>query len=108
MSDQEKQRLDDAFLKSRRELITLKSHLEKERFELENLLDAEPLNEGALMEQFKRLEAARSALSAERLSFLIQVKKLLGPERFQRLKSFYHRTWDKRMRPPKDSPAKGE
>lgn len=108
LNDEEKQKLDDAFVRSRRKLIDLRSQLERERFEVENLLDAEPLDEGALMEQLRRLEAARSALSAERFSFLIEVRKILGAERFQRLKSFYQRTRDQRRRPPMASPGRGD
>ena len=83
--------LDENFINSRRKLIDLKSKLEKQRFELENLLEGEPLNEAAAMEQFKRMESARNHLATERFRFLIQVRKTLGFERYQNLKMLYER-----------------
>ena len=39
LSEEEKQQLDQAFVESRRKLIELKSSVEREQFELENLLE---------------------------------------------------------------------
>ena len=89
LSDEEIRRLDEQFLETRRGLIELKSRVEKERFELENLLEAETLNEAAVMEQFKRVEKERFELSTERFRFLIQLRKILGFERLQKLKMVY-------------------
>jgi RNA polymerase sigma factor (sigma-70 family) len=50
---------DEKFVEGRRRLIDLKSNVEKERFEMGNLLDSEVLNEDAVREQFKKLEKAR-------------------------------------------------
>jgi len=47
LSKAEKSRLDQEFVDSRRKLIELKSSVERERFELENLLEKEALNEAA-------------------------------------------------------------
>ena len=89
LSKEEKRELDDLFVKSRRRLIDLKSKIEKERFELENLLESETLDETATMEQFKKLEKAREDLSTERFSFLLKVRKILGFARLQYLKTFF-------------------
>lgn len=89
LSKEEKKELDDLFVKSRRRLIDLKSAIEKEQFELENLLESETLDEAATMEQFKKLQKTRENLSTERFSFLIKVRKVLGFERFQYLKTFF-------------------
>ena len=55
LNEAEKSRLDQEFVDSRRTLIELKSSVERERFELENLLEKEALNEAAVMEQFPTL-----------------------------------------------------
>jgi len=91
LNKDEIRRLDESFIDSRRKLIDLKSKLERQRFELENLLERETLNEAAAMEQFKRVESARNCLATERFSFLIQVRKILGFERYQNLKMLYER-----------------
>lgn len=89
LSKEEKRELDDLFVKSRRRLIDLKSTIEKEQFELENLLESETLDETATMEQFKKLEKAREDISTERFSFLLKVRKILGFGRLQYLKTFF-------------------
>ncbi len=89
LNNEEKRDLDDLFVNSRRKLIDLKGTLERERFELENLLEKETLNEMAVMEQFEKLEKARSDLGGERFRFLLQARKILGFERYQRLKSLF-------------------
>ena len=91
LNKDEIRRLDESFIDSRRKLIDLKSKLERQRFELENLLERETLNEAAAMEQFKRVESARNRLATERFSFLIQVRKILGFERYQNLKMLYEK-----------------
>ncbi len=89
LSGKEIRGLNEQFLETRRKLIGLKSRVERERFELENLLENETLNEAAVMDQFKRVEKERVNLATERFLFLIQVRKILGFERFQKLKTVY-------------------
>jgi Spy/CpxP family protein refolding chaperone len=105
LSEPERTKLDEEFRNSRRKLIELRSTVERERFELENLLELQALNEAAVMEQFKKLEKARASLAAERFSFLLQVRKTLGPERFQRLKTYYRQFRQHRMRRNMDGPG---
>jgi len=105
LSDAEKDKLDEGFLNSRRKLIDLKRNLERERFELGNLLENKTLNETEVMKQFEKLEKARLDLSAERFSFLLRVRKILGPERFQHVKTFYWKSRQKKMHPSKERPG---
>lgn len=88
LSDAEIEQLDEAFRKSRLNLITLKSDLEKEQFELQNLFDKKTLNEDAAMEQYENLEKARVKLGTERFRFFIKIRKIIGYERFQELMAF--------------------
>ncbi|OEU52119.1 MAG: hypothetical protein BA872_06355 [Desulfobacterales bacterium C00003060] len=89
LTNEEKRDLDDLFVNSRRKLIDLKGALERERFELENLIEKETLDETAVMDRFKNLEKARSNLAGERFRFLLQARKILGFERYQRLKNLF-------------------
>jgi Spy/CpxP family protein refolding chaperone len=89
LSDEEKSKLDKQFVESRRKMIDLKGSVEREQFELENLLESESLDKAAVMEQFKRLEKARTDLAAERFNFVMYVRETLGFERFQRIKMFH-------------------
>ena len=89
LSGREKEHLDDLFIQSRRKLIDLSSAVEKERLELGILMDKETLDEDAVLGQFKKLEQARDHLVSERFRFLLEVRKILGAERFQSLKTLF-------------------
>ena len=89
LNEQEINTLDEQYVESRRKLIDLKSDVQKQRFELETLLETENLDEEALNERFKGLEKARSKLAEERFRFLIESRKILGKERFQKVKRMY-------------------
>ena len=89
LSENEKQRLDELLVESGRKMIELKSIVEKERFELNALLENKSSNESAITGQFKKLENARSALANERLQFLIQTRAIIGIERFKELRIYF-------------------
>lgn len=89
LSQKEVGQLDKLFANSRRKLIKLKSEVENEQFELDQLLGQKKVNDAKVKKQFQKLEKARNKLANERLQFVIGVRNLLGRERFQQLKSNY-------------------
>ena len=89
LSQNEIDRLDDLFAKSRRKLIKLKSEVENEQFELDQLLGKKKVDDAKVKKQFKKLEKARNKLANERLQFVVGVRNILGRDRFQQLKSNY-------------------
>ena len=91
LSKKEVGKLDKLFANSRRKLIKLKSEVENEQFELDQLLGQKKGNDTKVKKQFQKLEKARNKLANERLQFVIGVRNLLGPERFQQLKSNYQK-----------------
>jgi len=105
LNKDEIRKLDENYLESRRKLIDLKSRVERERFELENLLERETLDETAVMEQFRRVESARNRLATERFSFLVQVRKILGFERYQNLKMLFDRFRHQKRRQMTERPV---
>jgi Spy/CpxP family protein refolding chaperone len=92
LSKAEIAKLDSMFADSRRKLINLKSDVEHEQFELDQLLGKKKVNDADVKKQFQKLEIARKNLANERLQFVIGVRNLLGANRFQQLKSNY-RKW---------------
>lgn len=92
LSADEIQRLDRLYVESRRRRIALKSAVERESFELQNLLESQPVDETRVKAQYRRLEAERSRLNDERFRFLLEVRKIVGPQRFQNLKQMYQRS----------------
>jgi Spy/CpxP family protein refolding chaperone len=91
LSKKEVGKLDKLFANSRRKLIKLKSEVENEQFELDQLLGQKTVNDAKVKKQFQKLEKARNKLANERLQFVIGVRNLLGPDRFQQLKSNYQK-----------------
>ena len=89
LSKNEVGKLDKLFANSRRKLIKLKSEVEHEQFELDQLLGQKTVNDAKVKKQFQKLEKARNKLANERLQFVIGVRNLLGLDRFQQLKSNY-------------------
>jgi Spy/CpxP family protein refolding chaperone len=89
LKEEEKNELDKLFTENRRKLIELKSDLERARFDLDTLLDKGSLDDDAVRAQYNRLERARENLARERFRFLLEVRRILGPARFERLKRTY-------------------
>ena len=85
LTDNEIQRLEQAFNESRLQMIQLKSEVEVEQHKLQMLLEKPKLDEAAVREQNRRLEQARTALANERTNFIVDVRKIIGPARFQQL-----------------------
>ena len=86
IGDEEIKMLDKQFVDSRRKLIKLKSIVESEQFELDNLFDSKSINKKESMKQFDKLQQARKNLSTERFRLLLEVRNILGLERFRQLK----------------------
>ena len=90
LTDDEKKALDELYVGVRTKMISLRADAEKERFALEVLLDKETLDEAACLEQFDKSSSARALMGKEHFTFLLEVRKLLGLERFQQLKEVFH------------------
>jgi Spy/CpxP family protein refolding chaperone len=79
------QQLENAYGRSRREMINRKNRVETEQFELERMMGNPQLNEAEIRKQNRKLEKARSDLADAKFSFVIQARKILGHARFQQL-----------------------
>lgn len=112
LSQADKDSLDALYVQNRRGLIEIKNDLERERFELENILDQQRLDEKAAMDQFRKIERYREKLSTERFRYLLEVRKILGHERYQKLTVMardLHGKREKRGGPPgPDAPPVAE
>jgi hypothetical protein len=84
-------------------MIDLKSEVEKERLELDIVLENQDASKSQIVERYDNLENARKKLSKERFGLLIEVREVIGAERFQSLKEMHRsRTRDKMDRRSKD------
>jgi Spy/CpxP family protein refolding chaperone len=89
ITENEKDALDKLFDYNRNRLEELKNQVEEERNELLKAVDEEHLNETSAITKMKKLESTRTLLAATRFSYSLEVRKLLGYERYQRLKTLY-------------------
>ena len=92
ITDKEKDELDKLFDYNRNRLAELKTQLEGEKAELLQTIDQEHLNETSAITKMTKLESTRTLLAATRFSYSLEVRKLLGYERYQRMKTLY-RNW---------------
>lgn len=89
LTQKEVRQLDQLYENSHRKLIKLKNAVEREQFELDTLLGKKTVDDTKVRKQFKKLESARTDLADERLGFVIRVREIIGPDRFQQLKTSY-------------------
>ena len=89
ITDEEKRSLDDQFMQSARKLIDLKGEVEKEILDLEYMLNGSGESDEAILNQFERVQTARTVLAKEHFRFLLETRKILGHERFSRLKEMF-------------------
>ena len=89
ITDKEKDELDKLFDYNRNRLAELKTLMEQERAELLKAVDQEHLNETSAITKMTKLESTRTLLAATRFSYSLEVRKLLGYERYQRMKTLY-------------------
>ncbi len=92
ITDKEKDELDKLFDYNRNRLAELKTQMEQERAELLKTVDQEHLNETSAITKMTNLESTRTLLAATRFSYALEVRKLLGYERYQQMKTLY-RNW---------------
>jgi hypothetical protein len=97
LTDSERKILDEKYTESRRKMIDLKSEVEKERLELDIVLDKQDASRDQIAERFDRLEKARAKLSKTRFGLLIEVREVIGVARFQELKAMHRSRAGSRM-----------
>jgi hypothetical protein len=89
ITETEKEQLDNLFDYNRNKLAELKNQVVEERGQLVAAIDGQHLDESTAMSRMKKLEDSRSLLAATQFSYSLQVRKLLGYERFGHLKTLF-------------------
>jgi Spy/CpxP family protein refolding chaperone len=94
----EKDRLDQLFLEFRRNRIENRSKAKKEYLEIEAAFEKEPLDEARAKKAFAQVEAAKAASRKALHHFMLEVRRLLGYERYVKLKGLYQEYKTKRSK----------
>jgi Spy/CpxP family protein refolding chaperone len=85
LTSDEIQRLETAYNQSRRSIIKQKGRVEAEQFELQTMVENRNVDGQAIKAQHRKLENARSDLAASKFNFVVEARKIIGHDRFQRL-----------------------
>ena len=85
LSEDEIRRLDAAYEAALIRMIEIRSQVEIERIKLRSLMEQPDFNENEVMAQHQNQETARRRLSEERFRFLLEVRKIVGHDRFVQL-----------------------
>jgi len=92
LTAEEKSQLESLFFQNKGQMIDLRSMMEKESLNLEQLMSSKALDESAVMNQFKKVQDALTQLGMERFKFVLEVRKILGPDRFEELRGIFKET----------------
>lgn len=85
LTNGEIQRLEKAYNQSRRSIIKQKGRVEAEQFELQTMVDNRNADARSIRAQHRKLENARSDLAASKFEFVVEARKIIGYDRFQKL-----------------------
>ena len=89
LSPQDKKQLEKLNLEMRRELQKQQNIIDESRLNLEELFAREPLDSKAVDRQYNRIAKAQTARGMARSRFLVEVRQILGRDRFQQLKTIF-------------------
>jgi Spy/CpxP family protein refolding chaperone len=91
ITDDEKTFLDQLFLEKRKAMIKVKSEMQTKKLDMESIMEKEPFNEDDAMQQFESMHTIGQQMWKNKFKFVIEVRKLLGKDRFLQLKSQFRR-----------------
>jgi Spy/CpxP family protein refolding chaperone len=89
LTSAEKERLDQLFLEFRRNRIEYRSKVKKANLEIEAAFEKEPLDEARAQKAFEQVEEVKLAKRKSLHAFMLEVRRLLGYQRYLRLKALY-------------------
>lgn len=87
-------KLDALYLERKSRLIDLKAALEKEKLKLKTMLDTQNPTRKEAMAQFELINGLRNQLGHERFTYFLDVRDMIGPERFKVLAEWYKKRHD--------------
>lgn len=81
------QRIQDLTFESNEALIPIEADLKRAQLRLERLLSAASPDEKAVLTQVEEVGRAETAVRRNRTALLVQIKKLLGPDLWQKVEA---------------------
>jgi hypothetical protein len=81
------EKIQDMTFDSNEQLITLEADLKRAQLALDKLLRSQNPSESAVMQQVETVGRAETAVRKNRISLMLQIKRLLGPDTWQKLEA---------------------
>lgn len=97
LTEKQKQDLDTIFKRQRVEMLDMRSNQEKSRYKLEDIMETNTLDRNAAKAEFKNLQTMRMQFAEKRFDFLLDVREILGAEKFKLLKNLFKEQMPKRF-----------
>jgi len=85
LTESEVQQLDTMYETGHVRMIELRGELKSAELALRVLMEQPDLDETAIMARRQEVKTARSRMADERFTFLLEVRKLIGHDRFRQL-----------------------
>lgn len=81
------QRIQDLTFEANGQLINLEADLKRAQLELDRLLRSTSPSDNAVMQQVEAVGRAETAVRKNRIGLMLQIKRLLGPDTWQKLEA---------------------
>jgi Spy/CpxP family protein refolding chaperone len=87
LTDAQTKQLEDAFFQHRLKLVDYGADMEKADMKLQQMLDADTVNESAVNDQVDQVLAARGKMEREFTTMNLTFRRILSPEQWKQLRS---------------------
>jgi hypothetical protein len=81
------QKVQDLTFEANGQLINLEADLKRAQLELDKLLHSDNPSDNAVMQQVEAVGRAETAVRKNRIGLMLQIKRLLGPDTWQKLEA---------------------
>lgn len=96
LTEEETARLDELYLNLQTRMIELKAEGDKASVQIEAGLEAKDMDEEALHKLFETRSRVGADIDMEKSNFLLEVRKLLGHERYLKLRRLFQEMKERR------------
>lgn len=96
LTPEETEKLDNLFLETRKRMIDFKAEKAKARLDMEFLFEKKAFDRAAVSERFGKFQEAGNRLATEQFNFFVEIRDVLGLDRYHELKAHF-RSGHKKM-----------
>lgn len=87
LTDKEKTALDNLYTENAKKMIDLRAAMQKDALNISQILDTQNMDEETALAKFKEHQNSHLTMAEEHFKYLLEVRKIIGVERFQQLRA---------------------